>query len=151
MSRRYGRNQRRRARERIAELETELAQAKARSVALLAEKHILLDRIEQAEDRSAPVIAGNETEVSVIDALRKECLERMRLKAPAEFKPVDELCDQAKLALARVAGVPIQMDVVDGMLTQSATFTISDSGRGGYIVGWVNARDELLTIELGPK
>lgn len=62
MSRRYGRNQRRRARECIAELEAELAQAKVRNVALLAEKYILLNRIEKAEDfqREVAQIVGRE-------------------------------------------------------------------------------------------
>lgn len=82
--------------------------------------------------------------------LRKKLLQRMML-TPTEAKPVAKLSDQAKLALARVAGVPIQMDVVNGMLTQSATFAIEGSGRNTYIVGWVNARDELVTVELGPK
>ena len=82
--------------------------------------------------------------------IRAEILRRMTV-TPREFKPVAELSDQAKLALARVAGVPIDMQVEDGMLTQHATFAIEDSGRGTYLVCWVNARDELQTVELGPK
>jgi hypothetical protein len=82
--------------------------------------------------------------------IRAEILRRMTVQ-PQPGRPVAELSDQAKLMLARVAGVPIQMDVVDGMLTQSANFAIADSGRGSYLIGWVNARDELVTVEVGLK
>lgn len=82
--------------------------------------------------------------------IRAEILRRMTLTTPQQFKPVAELSDQAKLALARVAGVPINMEVEGNMLTQSATFTIADSGRGTYLVGW-ESRHGLETVELGPK
>lgn len=81
--------------------------------------------------------------------IRAEILRRMTV-TPRQFKPVAELSDQAKLALARVAGVPIQMSVEGNMLTQSATFTIADSGRGTYLVAW-QSRYGLETVELGPK
>lgn len=82
--------------------------------------------------------------------IRKEILRRMLIE-PQPGRPVAELSDQAKLALARVAGVPITMEMEGTMLTQSATFSIADSGRGTYIIGWVNARDELVTVEVVPK